>query len=167
MNKTRSNFPIFKEQKSLVYLDSAATGLKPQKVIQALNDYNQNFSINSHSETGSPLFKQVWTTINKTREIIAQKIKVSAGEIIFLPSATYALNILALTLQDQLQAGDKIFLTYLEHSSNLYPWQAIAQKKKALVDYLPLNENFTIEINQLDKYIDQKTKVVSFFLGRG
>jgi selenocysteine lyase/cysteine desulfurase len=59
--------------------------------------------------------------IQATRKIVAQKIKVSAEEISFLPSATYALNILALTLQDQLQIGDKIFLTYLEHSSNLYP----------------------------------------------
>lgn len=162
MDKVRSNFPIFKERKKLVYLDGAATNLKPRVVIQALNDYNQKFSINSHSETGSPLFKKIWTTINKTREIIAQKIKVQISEIVFLPSATYALNILALSLQEQLRKGDKILLTYLEHSSNLYPWQAIAQKKKIFIDYLPLNEKFIVDINKLDKYIDQRTKIVSF-----
>src|SRR5215212_9521637 len=121
MDKLRNNFPIFKEQKKIVYLDNAATNLKPQIVIQALNDYNQKFSINSHSETSSLLFKQVWAVICQARGIIAQKIKVQTSEIIFLPSTTYALNILALSLQEQLKEGDKIFLTYLEHSSNLYP----------------------------------------------
>jgi cysteine desulfurase/selenocysteine lyase len=163
MDKERSNFPIFTEQKDLIYLDSAATSLKPQIVIQAINDYNQKFSINSHSETGGLLFKQVWTTINEARKIIAQKIKVPISEISFLPSATYALNILALSLQGQLREGDKILLTHLEHSSNLYPWQAIAQKKKVIIDYLPLNEEFIIDIDKLDKYIDQRTKIVSFF----
>ena len=162
MDKLRNNFPIFKEQKKIVYLDNAATNLKPQIVIQSLNDYNQKSSINSHSETSSPLFKQVWNVICQAREIIAQKIKVQTSEIIFLPSATYALNILVLSLQEQLKEGDKIFLTYLEHSSNLYPWQAICLKKKVFIGYLPLNKEFIIDINKLDKYIDQRTKIVSF-----
>jgi cysteine desulfurase / selenocysteine lyase len=58
-NKLRKLFPFFTQQKNLVYLDSVATSLKPKTVIQAINDYNQKFSINSHSENGSPLFKQV------------------------------------------------------------------------------------------------------------
>ena len=59
MDKARSDFPIFKEQRKIIYLDSAATSLKPQTVIQAINDYNQKYSINSHSESSSPLFKKV------------------------------------------------------------------------------------------------------------
>jgi len=59
MDKARKDFPIFKEQKEIIYLDSAATSLKPQTVIQAINDYNQKYSINSHSESSSPLFKKV------------------------------------------------------------------------------------------------------------
>jgi cysteine desulfurase / selenocysteine lyase len=58
-NKLRNFFPFFTQQKNFIYLDSAATGLKPKTVIQAINNYNQKFSINSHSENGSPLFKQV------------------------------------------------------------------------------------------------------------
>ena len=160
MNDLRKEFPIFKKQKRLIYLDRAATSLKPQVVIQAINDYNQKYSINSHSESNSPLFKKVWETIQKTREIIAQKLQACSEEIIFLPSATYALNILALSLKDCLQAGDRICLTYLEHSSNLYPWQAIAKEKKIIIDYLPLNKEFTIDISKLDKYIDENTKIV-------
>ncbi|KLL04034.1 MAG: Nitrogen fixation protein NifS [Mycoplasmataceae bacterium CE_OT135] len=162
MDDWRKAFPIFKEQKQLIYFDSAATSLKPQTVIQAINDYNQKYSINSHSESSSPLFKKVWTTIRETREIIAQKINAQAEEISFLPSTTHALNILALSLKDYLQEGDRICLTYLEHSSNLHPWQAIAKEKKASLEFLPLNNELTIDINQLDKYIDKRTKIVSF-----
>jgi cysteine desulfurase / selenocysteine lyase len=59
MSKARNSFPIFEEQKKMVYLDSAATSLKPKTVIQAINDYNQKYSINSHSESSSHLFKKV------------------------------------------------------------------------------------------------------------
>ncbi|CAG8791958.1 26591_t:CDS:2, partial [Racocetra persica] len=124
---------------------SAATSLKPKTVIKAINDYNQNYSINSHSENSSPLFK-------KSRE----------EEIVFLPSTTYALNILALSLKCNLQAGDRICLTHLEHSANLHPWQALAQKEGVIVDYLPLNKEFTIDIDKLNKHINKQTKIVSF-----
>jgi len=119
MDNLRKEFPIF--EKHLIYLDSAATSLKPQVVIKAINDYNQKYSINSHSESNNSLFKKVWKTIQEAREIIAQKISVQTEEISFLPSATYALNILALSLKNYLQEGDRICLTYLEHSSVLYP----------------------------------------------
>jgi cysteine desulfurase/selenocysteine lyase len=59
MDNFRKEFPIFKKQKQLIYLDSAATSLKPKTMIQAINDYNQKYSINSHSESSSPLFKKV------------------------------------------------------------------------------------------------------------
>jgi len=69
---------------------------------------------------------------------------------------------LALSLKNYLKEGDKIALTHLEHSSNCYPWQAIAQEKLAKVDFLPLNKDFMIDTNKLENYIDQKTKIVSF-----
>ena len=162
MDNARSDFPIFAETKELVYLDSAATSLKPQAVIQAINDYNQKYSINSHSEVNNPLFKKVYETIRETRATVAQKINAQVEEISFLPSTTHALNFLALSLKNHLQKGDRICLTYLEHSSNLHPWQAIAKEKKIIVDFLPLNKEFTIDISKLDKYIDKKTKIVSF-----
>jgi cysteine desulfurase/selenocysteine lyase len=121
MNNFRSFFPIFTQQKNLVYLDSSATSLKPQMVIQALVDYYQKYSVNSHSENSNFLFQQVGETIRETRKLIAQKIMVQPAEIIFVPSATYALNILALSLCNYLPRGGKIALTHLEHSSNLYP----------------------------------------------
>lgn len=161
MDKARKEFPIFKEQK-IIYLDSAATSLKPQTVIQAINDYNQKYSINSHSESSSPLFKKVWTTIQETREMIARKIKAKSEEVIFLPSTTYALNILALSLKNYLQKGDQICLTYLEHSANLHPWQAIAKERGIIIDYLPLSKELTIDIDKLNKRVGKKTKLIGF-----
>src|SRR4051794_30199396 len=162
MDNKRSDFPIFAETKELVYLDSAATSLKPRALIQAINDYNQKYSINSHSEVNNPLFKKVYETIRETRTIIARKINAQTEEISFLPSTTHALNILALSLKGYLQEGDQICLTYLEHSSNLHPWQAIAKEKGVNVVFLPLNKELTVDINQLDKCIDKRTKIVSF-----
>jgi cysteine desulfurase/selenocysteine lyase len=155
-------FPIFTQQKDLIYLDSAGTSLKPNSVIQEIRKYYENYSINSHSEGNNLLANKVRTTVQKARELIAQKINGEEKEIIFLPSTTYAINILALSLKNFLEKGDKIFLTHLEHSSNCYPWQAIAQEKEAKTVFLPLNKEFTIDINNLDKYIDKKTKIISF-----
>lgn len=161
-NKFRKLFPIFTRQKNLVYLDSSGTSLKPKTVIQNIKNYYENYSINTHSEGNSFLAQEVRQTVHQTRQLIAQKINAQTEEIIFFPSTTYSLNILALSLKNYLQRRDKIFLTHLEHSSNCYPWQAIAQEKGAQVDFLPLNKNFTIDTNKLENYIDKKTKIVSF-----
>src|SRR5947208_2753173 len=98
----RQFFPIFEQEKNLVYLDSAATSLKPQIMIQAVNDYYQKYSLNTHSESANSLFKQIEKTIQETRELVAQKIQAKPEEIIFVPSATYAFNILALSYQNYL-----------------------------------------------------------------
>ncbi|CAH1756406.1 3321_t:CDS:2 [Entrophospora sp. SA101] len=143
-----------KHKQRQVYLDSAATSLKPNSVIQAVRDYYEKYSINSHSSGSNRLAQEVQSTIQQTRQLIAQKINARPEEIIFLPSTTYALNILALSLKNHLEKGDKIFLTHLEHT--------IAQEKEVQVNFLPLNKNFTIDINVLGKYIDKKTKIVSF-----
>lgn len=161
-NKLRQLFPLFTHHKNLIYLDSAATSLKPNSVIQAISDYYEKYSINSHSEGNNSLSNEVRNTIQQTRHLIAQKTNAQAEEIIFFPSTTYSLNILALSLKNYLEKGDKIALTHLEHSSNCYPWQAIAQEKKATADFLPLTKNFIIDIDKLENYIDKKTKIVSF-----
>ena len=120
-NKFRKLFPIFTHRKNLVYLDNASTSLKPNAVIQAINDYYQKYSVNNHSGGSNLLLNEVQTTIQQTRHLIAKKIGAEAEEIIFLPSTTYSLNILALSLKNYLAKGDKIYLTHLEHSSNCYP----------------------------------------------
>src|SRR2546423_698716 len=109
MKDLRHFFPIFRQQKNLVYLDSAATSLKPKIMIRAINDYYKKYSFNLHSESASFLFKKIKITIQKTRELIALKIKARLlQEIIFFPSATYALNVLALSCRSYFEEKDKI-----------------------------------------------------------
>lgn len=160
--KFRKLFPIFSHQKNLIYLDSAGTTLKTNSVIEGIRDYYEKFSINDHSAGNNLLANKTRATVQETRQIIAQKINGEIEEIIFLPSTTYSLNILALSLKNFLEKEDKVFLTHLEHSSNCYPWQYIARERGAKIDFLPLNKNFIIDIDSLDKHIDKKTKVVSF-----
>src|SRR4051812_42439848 len=83
------SFPLFAHHKNLVYLDSAATSLKPGSVIQAISDYYTKYSINSHSEGNNPLSNEVRNTIQQTRQLIADKINGGREEIIFFPSTTY------------------------------------------------------------------------------
>ncbi|CAG8447666.1 11324_t:CDS:2 [Racocetra fulgida] len=166
MNKAiaiRRFFPFFTHHPSLVYLDSAATSLKPESVIEAVREYYEKYSLNSHSGGGGFLSQKIQHNIFQTRQLIAQKIKADPDEIFFLPSTTYALNILALSARDYLTPGDKICLTRLEHSSNCFPWEALVQEKDSQVIFLPLNKKFTIDIDKLVSYIDKKTKIVSFF----
>src|SRR5438270_14027586 len=102
----RELFPIFKHRPNLVYLDSAATALKPFSVIQAVEDYYQRYSINTHSEGSGFLAQKVQITIQQTRQLVAQRINAKSEEVIFFPSATYAFNILALALKNYCQKGD-------------------------------------------------------------
>jgi len=162
MKNIRKFFPIFSQQKKLVYLDSAGTSFKPFSVIRAIQDYYQSYSINTHSEGSNFLTQKVQAAVQQTRQLIAEKINGAAEEIIFLPSATYALNILALSLKKFCRWGNKILLTTLEHSSNCYPWQEVAREKAMKVEFLPLNEEFVVDINKLENYIDKKTTIVSF-----
>ncbi|CAG8761180.1 26510_t:CDS:2, partial [Racocetra persica] len=98
---------------------SAATSLKPESVIEAVREYYEKYSLNSHSGGGGFLSQKVRQNISQTRQLIAQKIKAKRDEIFFLPSTTYALNILALSARDFLAPGDKISLTRLEHIGTL------------------------------------------------
>ena len=120
-DKIRRLFPFFLHHQNFNYLDSAGTSLKPLSVIQAISSYYEKYSINSHSESDNSLSNEVRKTIQQTRQLIAQKINAQTEEIFFLPSTTYSLNVLALSLKNYLEKRDKIFLTYLEHSSNCYP----------------------------------------------
>jgi len=163
MNKFRKYFPIFKKQKEIIYFDNAGTTLKHKNVIFAINQYYKKYSINDHTQGSDKISKKVRKEIEETRKIISKEINAESEEIFFLPSATYSLNILSFSLENILKKNDKILLTFLEHSSNIFPWQSIAKKKKAKIEFLKLNENFIIDLEILKKKIDKNVKIVSFF----
>jgi len=162
MRQIKKNFSFFNKNKGFVYLDSAATNLKPKKVIAAITDYYNNFSINNHTEINNSLYRKISHTIKNTRKIIAEKINGIDGEVVFFPSSTYAFNILAFSLSDLLQKNDEVLICPLEHSSNLFPWQSLSLSKKCKLNFFKLKDDYSIEYEDLSSLVNERTKVVSF-----
>lgn len=158
----RNFFPIFKTHPDLIYLDSAATALKPQSVITSLNAYNREYSSNIHRGLYE-IANQATTNYEQARQSVSRFISASSSsEIVWTKSATESLNLLAFCLQSSINQGDEILITQVEHHANLLPWQRLAQNRQATLKYLPLNlKTFQIESSHLHDLVTPKTKIVS------
>ncbi len=164
MLPVRKDFPILQkliEGKPLVYLDSAATSLKPQPVLDAINDYytrytaNINRGIYKNSEEATGKFEEA-------REKVADFIHAKdAREIVFTRNATESLNLLAAGFGKSLGKGDEIVTTVIEHHSNFVPWQQRAMKKGIVFNILPIGSDYQFRKNDLDKLITRRTKLLA------
>ncbi|MFT4311663.1 MAG: aminotransferase class V-fold PLP-dependent enzyme [Candidatus Woesearchaeota archaeon] len=135
----KADFPFFEKNPNLLYLDSAATSLKPQVMIDAVQQYYTAQSVSVHRGL-YPLAKKVTDEFEMARSIIAQAINARPEQIVFVPSVTYALTMLA----NNLACGKRVLLTDLEHHANLVCW--LEQKKKgAHIDFLSLTQTFDVE----------------------
>lgn len=161
-NKWREYFPFFKENKTL-FLDSAGTTLKLESVIKSINDYYTNYSLNLHSASENNLFQKINRVIIEARKLVISEIGgESPEEVVFTPSATYSFNFLALACKLWLKKGDEIGLTYLEHSSNYYPWELLTREIGVKLVFFPLVSNGQIDLEKLGDYVSFKMKIVSF-----
>ncbi|MCL1876851.1 cysteine desulfurase [Candidatus Saccharibacteria bacterium] len=132
----RADFPIFKGQPDLVYLDSANTTLKPRTVIDAVRRYYEDYSANVGRATYD-LAERATAQYESTRNLVADFIGANPDEIIFTHSASYAINFAVFGLKKFLHAGDVILLTEYEHNSNIIAWQKVAAETGAEIVYLP------------------------------
>ncbi len=157
MNK---EFPIL--NKNIIYFDNAATTLKPKSVINAINDYYENYSANSHRGDYNIAFK-VDDEIDLARETIKNFINARRKEeIIFTSGATESLNMIVFGFfENILKDDDEVILSKSEHASNILPWYILSLKKKIKLKFIPLNEENKITIPNLLKTITNKTKVIS------
>lgn len=155
-------FPTLKVNRGNIYLDNAATSLKLKNVIDSVSKFYRFFSLNNHSFSENVFHNEIKKVVDETRTLISKWINCKACEVVFMPSTTYSLNILALSIFELIKKGDSILITKLEHSSNVYPWMEICKKKGAELDYLPLNNKFEIDKKEVAKMISNNTKVVSF-----
>ena len=157
MNK---EFPIL--NKNIIYFDNAATTLKPKSVINAVNDYYENYSANSHRGDYNIAFK-VDDEIDLARETIKNFINARRKEeIIFTSGATESLNMIVFGFfENILKDDDEVILSKSEHASNILPWYILSLKKKIKLKFIPLNEENKITIPNLLKTITNKTKVIS------
>lgn len=161
----RSDFPQLKRvirDKRLVYLDSAATTLKPISVIEAVRESMSLAASNVH-RGAHYIGDEVTGRFEKVREKARKFVgAASASEMIFTRGTTEGVNLIAQTLgKVHLKAGDEILLSQMEHHSNIVPWQMIAQEKQAKVRFIPVKEDGSLDLNAGLAMISDKTRIVS------
>ncbi|MEK4090888.1 MULTISPECIES: cysteine desulfurase [unclassified Viridibacillus] len=161
----RSYFPILNQEINghpLVYLDSAATSQKPIQVIEAIKNYYEFENSNVHRGVHT-LGNRATDSYEGAREKIRKFINAnSTEEIIFTRGTTTALNIVAQSYgRTHVGEGDEIVITYMEHHSNLIPWQQLAKEKGATLKYIDLESDGTLSLEKVRATITDKTKIVS------
>ena len=154
----KEDFPLLKD--NIIYLDSAATSQKPLCVIDKISEYYKNSNANPH-RGAYDLSVKATNVYDEARNRVKTFINAkSSKEIIFTKNATESLNLIAYSYGlDNLNEGDEVVLSIMEHHSALVPWQIICKKKKAVLKYMYINENYEIDDNELKK-ITSKTKIV-------
>jgi cysteine desulfurase/selenocysteine lyase len=165
--KIRADFPILNEEAypgvPLIYLDNAASSQKPRQVIQAMTDYYQTYHANVHRGIHR-LSEEATNRYEGAREKVARFINApDASQIIWLRNATEGFNLVAYTWgRVNIQAGDEILLTEMEHHANLVPWQMLAEEKGAVLRHIPFKEDGTLDLTHLPSLLTEKTKLFSF-----
>ena len=166
----RKDFPILKrtvrDNKPLVYLDNASTTQKPNQVIDAITDYYQNHNANIHRAVYA-LAEESTEAYETARDKIANFVNVkNRQEIIFVRGTTEAINLVAYAWgRSHVDEGDIIVTTEYEHHSNIVPWQLLTQEKRAKLEYIGMDDNGELILDDLDKYLATgKVKLVTFSL---
>lgn len=161
VNKIRKMFPIYDKNPDLVYLDSCATSLKPQRTLVKMEEYYTQYGVNVHRGVYKLSYKAS-DEYDIAREKIARFINANFEEVIFTKNASNALNLIALTYGEKyLQEGDVVITSELEHHSSVLPWMRLCQKKKAILKYIPLNEEGRITVDSFKSILSDKVKVVA------
>ena len=162
-SKLKADFPILKQKvngKRLVYLDSAATSQKPKQVISAEKEFYETINANIGRAIYS-LGEKATKAHEDARKKVAEFIGADPKEIIFVRNTTEAINLVANCLVAEMKASDNILTTTMEHHSNLVPWQIVAEKTSAKLNFVDITENFELNLKQLNKLINEKTKLVA------
>ena len=164
----RKDFPILqrkvRENKLLVYLDNASTSQKPIQVIDAINDYYKNQNANIHRAVYA-LAEEATEAYENTRTKIAKFLNVQKREeIIFVRGTTEAINLVAYSWGRQnVNKDDIIVTTEYEHHSNIVPWQLLTKERGAKLEYIGIDDNGELILDQLDSYLATgKVKLVTF-----
>jgi len=166
----RKDFPILnrtvRDNKRLVYLDNASTTQKPNQVIDSISDYYRNYNSNIHRAVYA-IAEEATEAYEATRDKIANFINVKdRREIIFVRGTTEAINLVAYAWgRSHIKEGDIIVTTEYEHHSNIVPWQLLTQEKGAKLEYIGMDDDGELILDDLDKYLATgKVKLVTFSL---
>ena len=163
----RSQFPILEREingKPLIYLDNAATSQKPILVLNALQNYYTDLNANVHRGIHS-LSQMATIAMEEARQKIQKFINAKHEyEINFTRGTTESINSVAYAIGNSkiLKPGDEIIVSYLEHHSNIVPWQMLCERTGAQLKVIPMDENGILQLDFLDKELNEKTKMVAF-----
>lgn len=156
----RDDFPML--DKDIIYFDNGATSLKPKCVIDKVMDYYTNYSANAHRGDYDISFK-VDVEYENAREEVMNFINAKRKEeIVFTSGTTDSLNMIAMGFfQKYLEQNDEILITTSEHASNVLPWFRLSKLIGCKVNFIPLDEDYHVTIDNVKRSINQNTKVIS------
>ncbi len=161
----KEDFPIFQRDingKKLTYLDSGATSQKPNSVIEKMNQVYKFTNANVHRGTyvlSAETTQEYEDVRNKCKSFLNAS---ESDEIIFTKGTTEALNFLANAIANKFMTkGDEIILSEIEHHANIIPWQMVAEKFGLKINYVKINKDFSLDLDDLKSKLSKKTKVVS------
>ena len=159
----RKDFPILSRKingNPLIYFDNAATSQTPKVVIDAIVDYYSSYNANIHR--GVHTLSQEATDKYETARLKIQKHfnAKESHEIIFTSGTTHSINLVANGFSSLLEKNDEVIVSALEHHSNIVPWQMLCERTGAILKMIPMNEEGELVINEYDKLLSNKTKLV-------
>ncbi|HVO62907.1 MAG TPA: cysteine desulfurase [Terriglobales bacterium] len=165
VNKVRADFPILKEKvrgHKLAYLDNAATSQKPKAVIDAIVGYYEHDNANIHRGVHY-LSEKATQDFESARKVVQRFANAKqASEIIFVRSATEAINLVAQTYgRTHVNEGDEVVITAMEHHSDIVPWQMLCQEKNAKLRVVPINQNGELSLEEFERLLGPGTKIVA------
>ena len=165
MRELRTQFPALNQTvhgRQLVYLDNAATTQKPQRVIDSISEYYSKWNANIHR--GAHYLANASTEkFEATRNALAEMLHANfREEIIFTQGSTDSVNMLSTILENEVEEGDEIWVTEMEHHANFVPWQMLALKKKARFRYIPMLPSGEWDLAYAKNEITDRAKIVAF-----
>jgi cysteine desulfurase/selenocysteine lyase len=164
LDKIRAQFPILEREvngKRLVYFDNGATSQKPQCVIDSINTYYSFENANIHRGVHF-LSQEATTKYEDARSTIQKAINANEScEVIFTKGTTDSINLVAYSFGETLEKGDEILISYMEHHSNIVPWQMLCERKGLILRVIPILDNGELDLEAYEKLLTEKTKLLS------
>lgn len=165
IDKIREDFPILSRtvyDKPLVYLDNGATTQKPRCVVETISE--EYYSVNANVHRGVHFLSQQATNLHEaSRETVRKFINArSTNEIIFTRGTTESINLVASSFVDsQMEEGDEVIVSVMEHHSNIVPWQLQASRKGIVLKVIPMNDRGELLLDEYEKLFSSRTRLVS------
>ena len=157
----KNQFPIFNKNKNFLYLDSASTTLKHKHCISKLNEYNEEYSANIHRSV-YPIAEKATNEFEQSRKKVAKFINSNRDEVIFTKNTTEGINLVAYSWGlSNLKKDDVILITKMEHHSNIIPWQFVSKKTGCKLEYIPLNNDGSLDMLAFEKMLTKNVKLLS------